>query len=200
MKRSSFQVGERLDFFSKPTKYGNCSCALSDACQQQVEMYSNGNRSTYDVRFSIPNFFIGCFVIQSVLQSSLECFFNQTCLDAVQTEILSVRSINISILHANATRFLPETLIGTLADTLMVEQWGRTIQYDQYYAQCAPILCSYKRNSRGHALYVFTTLIGLIGGLAVALQVFVPFVVRWIRNHLRPKVELNDTTTGKFYG
>jgi hypothetical protein len=91
------------------TRYGDCLCGLNDECQQQVTMYSNGNIDSYELKFFIPNFFIGCFVIQSVLQSSLECFFNQTCLDAVQTEIISNRLINVSILHANTTRFSPKT-------------------------------------------------------------------------------------------
>jgi hypothetical protein len=160
-------------------------------------MYSNGINSIYEVKFSIPNLYIGCFVIQSVLQSTLECFFNQTCLDAVQTEILSVDSINISILDANSTRFLPQTFIGTLVDALMVEQWGQTVRYDQYFAQCAPELCLYTFTSHNNAFYIFTRLIGLIGGLTVALKVIVKIIVRWIRNRMKPAIPLNDTI-GKF--
>ena len=85
-------------------------------------MYSNGNRDTYEVKFPIPSLYMGCFVIQSVLQSTLECFFNQTCLDAVQAEIISPGSINIPILDANQTRFLPQTHIETIVDALMIEQ------------------------------------------------------------------------------
>jgi len=161
-------------------------------------MYSNGNTDLYELKFFLPKFFIGCFVFQSVLQSSLECFFNQTCLDAVQAEIISARSINVSILNANATRFLPETLISTLVDALMIEHWNRTIQYDQYYEQCAPKLCSYTTVSHNNALYVLTKLIGLIGGLTVSLQIIVSVITKWIRNRMRPTIETNHTR-GKCY-
>ena len=98
-------------------------------------MYSNGNNTVYEVKFPMPNVYRGCFIIQSVLQSTLECFFNQTCLDAVQVEIASEKSISIPILDASSTRFSPEAFIGTILDELMIENWGRAIWYDQYYAQ-----------------------------------------------------------------
>ena len=159
-------------------------------------MYSNGNDSIYEVKFSIPNLYIGCFVIQSVLQSTLECFFNQTCLDTVQGQIFSERSINISILDISSTQFPPQTFIGTLVDVLMVEQWGRTVRYDQYYVQCAPKLCLYTFSSHNNAFYVFTRLLSLIGGLTVAIKVIVQITVGWIRKRMRPAVPL-DNTIGK---
>jgi hypothetical protein len=159
-------------------------------------MYSNGNRDNYEVKFLLPNFFVGCFTIQSVLQSSLECFFNQTCLDAVQTEIVSQLSINISILQANATRFSPKTLIGKLINSLMIEDWGRNIQYDQYYEQCAPRLCSYRTFYRKNALYVLTKLIGLIGGLTIGLKIMVSIIVKWLRKRVQPTIE-DDHQRGK---
>ena len=154
-------------------------------------MYSNGNHDTYEVKFYLPNFFVGCFTIQSVLQSSLECFFNQTCLDAVQTEILSKHSINTSVLQANATRFPPETLIGKLINSLMIEDWGRQIRYDQYYEQCAPRLCSYTTFYRKHALYIITKLIDWIGGLTVILKIIISIIVKWLRKRVLPTIESN---------
>ncbi|CAF0761651.1 unnamed protein product [Adineta steineri] len=137
---------------------------------------------------NIPNLFVGCSIIQGVLHSSLECFFDRGCLDAVQWAIISVYSIDIPILEANTTRFLPQTLIGVLLDALMVEQWGELIQYDQYYAQCAPKLCSYTYIAHNNALYVFTVLVGLFGGLTAALKFLVPTFVEFIRKKMRPKV------------
>lgn len=159
-------------------------------------MYSNGNESIYEVKFIIPNLYIGCFVIQSVLQSTLECFFNQTCLDAVQVQIYSQQSINISILDVQSTRFSPQTFIGTLVDALMVEQWGRNIQYDQYYTQCAPKFCAYTFSSRNNIFYIFTRLVSLIGGLTVALKLIVQIVIGWIRNRMKPRIPA-ETVAGK---
>lgn len=171
-------------------------CELTDECQLQVPMYSNGNHDTYEVKFLLPNFFVGCFTIQSVLQSSLECFFNQSCLDAVQTEILSEISINSSILLANATRFSPNTPIGKLINSLMIEDWGRNIQYDQYYEQCAPKLCSYTTFYRKNALYILTKLISLIGGLTIGLKIVVSIIVKWLRKRAQPTIG-SDHPRGK---
>ncbi|CAF2169519.1 unnamed protein product [Rotaria magnacalcarata] len=189
---------DRIDFHSVPTIYGNCSCALSGYCQQQVDMYSNGNESTYEIKFPIPNVFIGCFVIQSVLQSTLECFFNETCLNAVQAEISSVQSINVSVLDANSTRFSPETLIGTLIDALMVERWGETIQYSQYYATCAPKLCTYTFTAPNNALYILTTVVGLVGGLAVILKFIVSLIYDLIRYKMQSRITIINRA-GTFY-
>ncbi|CAF0744408.1 unnamed protein product [Adineta steineri] len=147
---------------------------------------------------NIPNLFVGCSIIQGVLHSSLECFFDQGCLDAVQWAIISIYSIDIPILEANTTRFLPQTLIGVLLDALMVEQWGELIRYDQYYAQCAPKLCSYTYIAHNNALYVFTVLVGLFGGLTAALKFLVPTFVEFIRKKMRPKVpQMTDIQPGK---
>lgn len=147
-------------------------------------MYSNGFRETYEVQFSVPNFYTGCFVIQSVLQSTLQCFFNQTCLDAVQTEIASNYSINISILDSALTRYPPQTIIAELVDALMIEQWGRQSYYEHYFSQCAPKTCSYTYSSRSSFVYVFTRLIGLIGGLTTVLRVTFKVLVGWIRSRM----------------
>ena len=163
-----------------------CLCELDDQCHENIGMYSNGNRRTYQLEFYIPNLFVGCFAIQSVLQSTLECFFNQTCLDAVQLEISSPDSVNMSILEENNTRFSPETPIGIMMDALMIEEWGQTIRYEQYYHQCAPKLCTYTTSYRKNSLYIFTRLISLIGGLTIVLKIVVYSIVRRIRKYTRP--------------
>lgn len=139
--------------------------------------------------------YTGCFALQSVLQSSLECYFNETCLDAVQTEIYSNASINISILDENRTRFAPETLLTTLMDSLMIDDWGRIIQYEKYYNQCRPKFCSYPVWAGRNAYFVFTKMIGSIGGLIIGLRIIVKIVVKQIRKWLRPKSidQLNST-------
>lgn len=158
-------------------------------------MYSNGNRPFFDRLFNLPNMYIGCFAMQSVLQSSLECYFNQTCLDAVQTEIYSNASINISILDQSQTRFTSKTLLSTLMDSLMIDDWGRIIQYEKYYNQCRPKFCSYPVWTGRNAYFVFTKMIGSIGGLIVGLRIIVPIVVKQIRKWLKPKSidQLNPT-------
>ncbi len=92
--------------------------------------------------------------------------------------------------------FPPKNLIGKLINSLMIEDWGRNIQYDQYYEQCAPRLCSYRTFYRKNALYVLTKLIGLIGGLTIGLKIMVSIIVKWLRKRVQPTIE-DDHQRGK---
>ncbi|CAF3628193.1 unnamed protein product [Rotaria sp. Silwood1] len=175
----------RIEFSSLPMIIDNCSCAINNECKKSIGLY------TYDdgqLIFEIPNLFISCSIIQGVLESSLECFFNQSCLDIVQWYIISTKSIEIPILNASNTRFLPETPIDVLLDSLMIEQWGHHIQYDQYFNQCATKLCSYTFLSRPNPLYVITILVSLFGGLSIAWRIILPIIVGILRNRMRPKI------------
>ncbi|CAF4015884.1 unnamed protein product [Rotaria sp. Silwood1] len=188
---SANSTNQYLAFYYKQVYWDNCSCTLNDNCVSPMGFYNYSQKDLAypsSLIFNIPQFFIGCFVLQSVLQSSLECFFNQTCLDAVQFQIRSSQSINITILQANTTRFLPETLIKVIVDNLMLEQWGDNIQYSQYYQQCAPESCSYTITSHNDFSYIITLLISLFGGVSMALKLAIPIIVRWIRNLYRPNI------------
>jgi hypothetical protein len=193
-----------LDFRSLPAQKGNCSCALSDVCKEQVVVYNYiyGNYSNpFSVLFNIPNMFASCHHIQSLFQSSLECFFNQTCLDAVQNRIDLValsppRLKKVFALQTNSTKFSPNMPVEEIVNKMMIETWSEKVQYSQYYEECAPKICSYFVTSRNDALYVFTTMIGLFGGLSVALRIIVPLIVGWIRDKMRSRTE-PDNMTGK---
>jgi hypothetical protein len=188
-----------IDFGWKPVATNTCSCDLSDRCDDAMSFYSytdNTIYAPYNLTFTLPDILIGCFVVSSVLRSSLACFFNQTCLDIVQHEIKSERSINISILDINSTRFSPQSLIRTVLDNLMIETWNEKIEYDEYYEQCAPEQCTYTYTSSPNALQIITTVVGLFGGLSVVLKVAVPFIIRWIRNRI-DSYEQPKTLKGK---
>ena len=76
----------------------------------------------------------------------------------------------------------------------MIETWNTHIQYNQYYKQCAPEQCTYTFTSRDNLLHVFTTLVGLFGGLSVVLKIIVPAVVHWIRNRMRSRSGIHNMT------
>jgi hypothetical protein len=189
----------QIDFGWLPAESPTCSCALDGQCNDVMSFFSYTDGTLYapyNLTFTLPDISVGCFVLPSVLQSSLGCFFNQTCLDMVQFEIESERSINICILDANSTRFSPNSSIGTILDNLMVETWNERIEYDKYYEECAPEQCTYSYTSRNNPFQIVTTLVGLLGGLSVVLKIIIPFIVRWIRNRMRPHAETN-TLAGK---
>ncbi|CAF4057188.1 unnamed protein product [Rotaria sp. Silwood2] len=84
------------ELFSVPLEWDDCSCALNDQCKALMGFYWNNGPPL--LKFTIPNLFVGCFTLQAVYQSSLDCLFNQTCLNAAQNEIRSERPINVSVL------------------------------------------------------------------------------------------------------
>jgi hypothetical protein len=185
------------------TEIGNCLCGLNDKCKEQLSLYDYTgyvNSQPISVLFDIPNMFSGCFASQSLLQSSLECFFDHTCVDPVVqklnhfSQVNNMPSINLSILQRNSTRFSPNMVVEEIVNEMMIETWGENINYSQYYEQCAPKFCTYFFTSRNNALYVFTTMIGLFSGLSVALRIIVPLIVTWIRNRMHRRAETGSMT------
>ncbi|CAF1059471.1 unnamed protein product [Rotaria sp. Silwood1] len=126
--------------------------------------------------------------MQSLLLSSLECFFERTCFDPIQ-EI-----INGSVLLTNSTRFPPKTTVAEIINELMIERWYENVRYEEHYQQCAPKQCSYLLTFRNNAVYIITTVIGLFDGLSVALKIIVPTIVRWIRNRMRSQATPTNVT------
>lgn len=181
----------------------NCSCELNDNCRQQLgfNIYNENSEDRIEL-FRIPKMFSGCFPLQSLLQSSLECFFNQTCTNPVLDRIYSFSKNhgkiwnNLTSLKRNSTRFRPDMLIKDIIDEMMIDTWVDNIDYNGYYEKCAPKLCTYFLITHNNALYVFTTIISLLGGLVVSLRIIVPLIVTWIRNRIYRRVE-TDHTTGK---
>lgn len=174
----------RIEFHSFPFTQDFSSCALNESWPQPVQLFSYRYPGETGINFEIPNFFLDCFVSQAVLGSTLECFFNETCLHNIKLGISLNSSITLPALPVNATRFSPKASIGTIIGEL-VEVWGEDINYSQYYTQCSPNLCFYTFTAGNNALYALTTLIALLGGLSVLLRFIVPLVVHWIRQRLQ---------------
>lgn len=189
----------QIDFQLITSQSENCSCNTGNECIDVMSFFTYTDTygtiyAPYYLNFTLSDIVISCYVISSVQQSSLECFFNQTCLDAVQREIKSNRSINISILDTHSTHFKSVSLIGTILENVMIETWNEEMNYDEYFQKCAPEKCVYTYTAPLNRLYIMTTIVGLFGGLSVALKIIVPIIVRWIRNQMRTLREPNTTT------
>ncbi len=158
--------------------YGNCICESSARCASQSGVYVY---PTHTVSFSVPGIYIGCYVIESLLQSNLECFYNQTCINILQSYFISPSLMNITALDTSlSSRFLKNSTIEDLLDELMVEEWNPSIMYENYFNECEPIECTYTHQTKNSIIYIVTTIIGLIGGLTTALKLIVPRLVKVI--------------------
>ncbi|CAF1027933.1 unnamed protein product [Adineta ricciae] len=165
---------DNITMFTDPISYGNCSCGVYSSCTE-VTM--------------IPGLRIGCYPSSAMMQSTLECFYNTTCISmffgAKKWATLSID---------NRSRFSPSQTIKAIIEQLMIEQWINITNYTLYYEKCAPTSCSYSYPERFNYIYIITMLTSLYGGLTMVLRVGVYYVVTYIRSlaRCRRRVGLDD--------
>lgn len=185
-----------------------CYCNTQATCSSPSGIYENATpSSTWDLyftifhRITIPGFFMGCYALESLLQSTLECFFNQICVNFVQANVKKSHTFNFTAINGKSMiLFTPTWSIEKIIAQLMIDDWQSSISYEKYYDQCHPVSCTYLHVKRHDFLYIVTTLIGLTGGLVSALQLLVPFIVRIIRKWLnRQKKDQSLNAEGKYF-
>lgn len=132
----------------------------------------------------IKGLFIGCLPSESLLASTLECFFDQQCVDLLQSRLMR---------NTTDPRFTPLTslqehsrsnssTVNDLVEKLFMETWSTNISYERYFLQCAPTQCLHSYADNANPLYVLTTLLGLYGGLKVVLSYWSAQFVLFIRS------------------
>ncbi|CAF0953880.1 unnamed protein product [Adineta steineri] len=159
-----------------PVGYSECGCDRSSTCIAQSSIWSSqANMET----FYVPGFYIGCYVIEALLQSTLQCFYDQTCMDQLQLYLPSASPMNVTALNSSLpSQYFENSTIENLLNKLMIEEWNSTQMYDRYYDECQPIECTYTVKTRNSVIYIITTMFGIIGGLITVLSCVVPQVVK----------------------
>ena len=160
---------------------GGCSCGTQNDCTQPGGIYRSLSTIQY---FTIPGWNAACSTVDTILRSTLECFYNQTCLDLLMHYMTIVEEVypytwNITALDTNVTsRFQPNTVIREIVEKLFVEQWIVDVSYANFYQQCAPLSCSYTIQESNDATFIVTRILGLYGGLTVALRLLIPLLIQ----------------------
>ncbi|CAF2835797.1 unnamed protein product [Rotaria sp. Silwood2] len=167
-----------------------CSCGPSSSCQKPQGFYCQTlacrpfnalpNRT-------IPGMFLGCFPIDSILLSTLECLYDQSCVQMLidwrlfdfSDILLPVNLTNITALDRLApSRFLPNTSLEIIISQLLIENWTTSVNFRDYFAHCQLDLCRYTVVRQHQPIFVITNVIGLVGGIIVILRLLVPHVVK----------------------
>ncbi len=186
-------------------EYGNdnCSCGSSGKCKSEMGFYNDFNLTTAIPQFTIPNFYTGCYVLEALLQSDLNCFYNISCLNELQlylstnTSLTNFTSLNSSL----KSQYNETTTINELMQQLMIENWNIEVNYIAYFKSCKPSSCTYSFNSRNSILYIIITVFGLIGGITTILYFLIPFIIAFIRRRKKqrtgnePESVLDQTLT-----
>ncbi|CAF4325562.1 unnamed protein product [Adineta steineri] len=128
----------------------------------------------------INGFKLSCLPVNAILVSTLECFYNQTCLN----QLISFFPTNEKFLAMNfseQSRFAINSTVQIIVNELMIEEWITNISYDKYFQQCAPNLCTYTINEKYSFTFILRKIISLLGGFTLMLGFFIQLIVKFIR-------------------
>ncbi|CAF0985731.1 unnamed protein product [Adineta steineri] len=129
---------------SIPIVYGKCNCGSSCTCTQ-----------------SSQGMMVGCYPLESLLQTTLQCFYNQSCIDSTN----KFTQLNISSLKTS--QYQMSTTIQSILNNLMVEEYIINKSYENYFNQCAPSSCSYNYMKKYQITEGIINLISLYSGLVI---------------------------------
>ena len=118
----------------------------------------------------------GCTPLDSMRQSTLECLYNQTCINMIslQPKISQPNALNISL-----TRFLLNSTIGSIFDeSLFVESWQNQSNYENYFSACTPQSLSYSYQGRFHLGTILTLSLSAFSGLVIVWKLITPIFVK----------------------
>lgn len=166
-----------------------CSCRTSFDCVYPAGIYtqlsgmdifnSEGSISSSAVSdVYLPGMLVGCFTFNTILQSTLECFYDSDCLQLLQSIALYYNSkVTQLVYNSSVSRFPTNTTIQEIVNELFLEQWIGESNYSAFYSQCQPNLCTYSYVSKGGIATAIATIIGLFGSLSVAMKVAAPIII-----------------------
>ena len=153
----------------------SCNCATSATCTEPMVLELNSQSN-----WIIPGMMIGCLPFESMLQSTLECIYDQNCLNMI-CQTMNFESF--PALQPDRTRFKPinTTKIESIAKELFIENWNLNISYEKYFHGCQPSSCSYTLDKRSNIFYSISIILTIYSGLSLALQIIIPFGFKILR-------------------
>ncbi|CAF4066789.1 unnamed protein product [Adineta steineri] len=177
----------------------SCNCASDYGCTSGAMFSDIFNAPTQyhsGLRTRLRELKSGCLPVTSILASTLECFYSQTCLSTLVSEFITNETFSAMTINY-LSRFGPYAAVKSIVDKLMVEDWIMNVSYEKYRDNCAPLSCTYPKEMRNSLLDVMAQLIGLLSGLILALRLVIPIIVRFIMNKLNNVQSPPSTLTRK---
>ncbi|CAF3330596.1 unnamed protein product [Rotaria sp. Silwood2] len=159
---------------TRPINYGECNCGLSWKCIQSSE-----------------GMMAGCYALEALLQTTLQCFYDQNCVDS--NEIFT--KLNISTLETS--RFKLNSTIQSILNNLMVEEYKSDLSYEKYFNECSPSSCSYSYVQSYDATQAIISLISLYGGFVIitrCLAIIIVKIYRHYKNRVTPVETIEQNT------
>ncbi|CAF1503361.1 unnamed protein product [Adineta ricciae] len=191
--RLEYVVGNNRPTYIAPAMvYGNCPCSAIKDCTQSRPIGIYNIFSPYARRvwgffseqeqliMKVPGIETGCYPLNSILESSLECFYDQTCVNNVSSYFPTKETFTAMTI-SQTSRFSDKSSVQSIVDYLMIENWYTNITYEKYYNKCIPMTCTYSTVKSNHVSVIVTKCIGMLSTLTMVLKLLIPTIIRWIR-------------------
>ncbi|CAF1266166.1 unnamed protein product [Rotaria sordida] len=146
-------------------EYSNCSCTLSSSCFFSIGLFTDDPfYSDHHIPvITVPNFFMGCSQIEGLMKSTLECFYNLSCMIELDDHLINALRSSFNFSNLNENLSPPNETIGSIINRLMIDSWTSNI-------------------SRNNLFFVITTILGILGGLSLGLKLLTLIILRFIEN------------------
>ncbi|CAF3816042.1 unnamed protein product [Rotaria sp. Silwood1] len=173
-----------------------CSCRTHIDCKMESVISNESEVLSPDlfgptddvILMKIPGMSHSCLPINTILLSTLECFYNQTCLNHLLS-FLPTNETFTSISDLVQNRHELKSTIQTIMNNLMIEEWMIDISFKKYYNQCASKTCTYFKNEKYDWKSVLTQLIGLLGTIVTLCSFIIQNLVAFIRQRPSQNIE-----------
>ncbi|CAF1468909.1 unnamed protein product [Adineta ricciae] len=167
----------------------SCVCAVNSKCQAPAMTNIDYENFGTGLNFNITGWVEGCFSIDSIRFSSLQCFYVESNCFQSLLAVLGRKDIAHSkfgrlsrsfrpLVHYSITNYPPNTTVSIILDSLLLEQWNALLSYERFYEICAPSFCTYSIHMRKSFVEVITVLLSVIGGIVVSLRLLTPHLVK----------------------
>ncbi|CAF1364191.1 unnamed protein product [Adineta ricciae] len=152
---------------SETYQKGQCTCATSLHCVESA-MFNN---------ISIDGLFFGCYPIEAMLYSSLECLYKKPCLDLISSSVQQDSpGFSVDVLRLEAKYSINET-VQHILDRLFVNEWSFNYSYFNYTEKCHSTECTHSSIQKFNVLHILTTIISLYGCLTILLTFLIPLII-----------------------
>lgn len=166
-------------YWPQTQNYSNCLCNRNSSCKSPAIIYE---KLSTRALFTVPGIYFGCYILEALLESNLQCFYNQSCFEELISFMDMKTHFNGTIMNASLkSQFSPNTPIKKILENLMIENLTLSTIYERYFNNCHPKQCAYMEKTRNDVIYIVTTVTGLIGGLVTVLKWIAPVLVRLFR-------------------
>ncbi|UJR38720.1 hypothetical protein I4U23_031385 [Adineta vaga] len=157
-----------------------CSCQFTTACSISSQEYLGS------LQYHIPGLRVGCYMSEATLQSTLQCYYNQSCIDDVHRRLKSTMLFNVTSLNSNLdSQFNVTSSISNIFNQMMIENWTYTSSHESFYNQCKPSLCNFFYEDQYSIFDIITGFIGLVGGLTIILKFLIPLIITRLRRRFQ---------------